>query len=73
MAAPARRPVPPSPSAPEPDRPFTSSPPRPLSPSRPFRTRAVLLGLALVPVLCAWSMRTEIISGGSELIERRSW
>jgi hypothetical protein len=28
-----------------------------------------LLGLALVPLLCWWSMRTEIITGGSELIE----
>jgi hypothetical protein len=33
------------------------------------RARAILLGLLLVPLLCAWSIRTEIISGGSELIE----
>jgi hypothetical protein len=33
------------------------------------RFRAVALGLALVPALCWWSMRTEIISGGAELIE----
>src|SRR5437773_9996015 len=36
---------------------------------RPPRARALLLGLGLVPLLCGWSMRTEIISGGSELIE----
>lgn len=35
----------------------------------PVRARAVFLGLALVPLLCWWSIRTEIISGGSELIE----
>ena len=33
------------------------------------RLRALLLGLGLVPFLCWWSLRTEIISGGSELIE----
>ncbi len=33
------------------------------------RARAVVLGLALVPLVCWWSIRTEIISGGSELIE----
>jgi hypothetical protein len=35
----------------------------------PIRARAVLLGLSCVPLLCWWSMRTEIISGGTELIE----
>ena len=33
------------------------------------RARALVLGLLLSPVLCGWAMRTEIISGGSELIE----
>lgn len=33
------------------------------------RARALVLGLLLVPLTCAWSLRTEIISGGSELIE----
>jgi Family of unknown function (DUF6785)/Domain of unknown function (DUF6784) len=41
----------------------------PCRPAAAPRFRAVLLGLALVPALCWWSMRTEIISGGSELIE----
>ena len=27
------------------------------------------IGLTLVPLLCWWVLRTEIISGGSELIE----
>jgi len=33
------------------------------------RPRAIAVGLVSVPILCWWSMRTEIISGGSELIE----
>ena len=33
------------------------------------RARAYLVGLALVPLLCWWSLRTEIINGGAELIE----
>jgi len=53
--------------------PENSSPERAPSPgaARPplVRARAVALGLALSPVLCGWAMRTEIISGGSELIE----
>src|SRR5947209_69513 len=36
---------------------------------RTVTLRAVLLGLALVPFLCWWSLRAELISGGSELIE----
>jgi hypothetical protein len=31
--------------------------------------RAVALGLLLAPLLCWWSMRAEIVYGGSELIE----
>jgi hypothetical protein len=47
----------------------------PLAVSRPIRhvvrirARAVLIGLMCVPALCWWSMRTEIINGGAELIE----
>ncbi len=41
----------------------------PFPAGRRVRMRAILLGLGLVPLLCWWSMRTEIISGGSELIE----
>ncbi len=42
----------------------------PPSPARKApRIRAYLAGLALVPLLCWWSLRTEIISGGAELIE----
>ena len=33
------------------------------------RARAYLIGSALVPLLCWWSLRTEIINGGTELIE----
>src|SRR5207245_11454223 len=47
------------------------SPPRrrlPLAP-RAVSFRAVALGLGLVPLLCWWSIRAEIIYGGSELIE----
>jgi hypothetical protein len=36
---------------------------------RPVRGRAIFLGLGLVPLLCWWSLRTEVINGGSELIE----
>lgn len=35
----------------------------------PIRLRAVLLGLLLVPLHCWWALRTEIFTGGSELIE----
>src|SRR5205823_1618239 len=31
--------------------------------------RAVALGLVLTPLLCGWSIRAEILYGGSELIE----
>src|SRR5579862_5916191 len=37
-------------------------------PDRP-RARAYLIGAALIPVVCAWSLFAEIIQGGSELIE----
>lgn len=37
--------------------------------SRAVTPRAVLLGLALVPPLCWWSAKNELIHGGSELIE----
>ncbi|MCC6445027.1 MAG: hypothetical protein IT210_16415 [Armatimonadetes bacterium] len=33
------------------------------------RFRAVALGLALIPLLCGWSLDTEIIVGGTEMIE----
>jgi hypothetical protein len=33
------------------------------------RARAIALGLLLIPLVCGWSLRTELISGGSELIE----
>src|SRR5437867_1655887 len=37
--------------------------------ARAVTFRAVALGLALVPFLCWWSLRAELINGGSELIE----
>lgn len=33
------------------------------------RLRAYALGMGLIPLVCWWSLRTEIFSGGSELIE----
>src|SRR5262245_38383132 len=36
---------------------------------RAVTPRAVLLGLLLVPLLCAWSLRHELIYGGTEFIE----
>src|SRR6476661_7329811 len=38
-------------------------------PQRAVTGRSVALGLALVPFLCWWSLRAELIYGGSELIE----
>src|SRR5438093_4508162 len=38
-------------------------------PPRAVTGRSVALGLALVPFLCWWSLRAELINGGSELIE----
>lgn len=35
----------------------------------PARGRAILLGLVLVPLHCWWAIRTEIFTGGSEMIE----
>ena len=35
----------------------------------PVRGRALALGLILVPLHCWWAIRTEIFTGGSELIE----
>jgi hypothetical protein len=51
-----------------------NSNPPPESPSQralasPPRARAFLFGLALVPFLCGWGIRAEIITGGAELIE----
>jgi len=39
--------------------------------ARPFpvRGRAILLGLLLVPFHCWWAIRTEVFTGGSEMIE----
>jgi hypothetical protein len=34
-----------------------------------IRARAIVLGLLLIPLLCAFSLRTELICGGTELIE----
>src|SRR5689334_7335716 len=41
----------------------------PSSAPRAVSFRAVALGLGLVPLLCGWSLRAEIVYGGSELIE----
>jgi uncharacterized protein DUF6785/uncharacterized protein DUF6784 len=38
-------------------------------PPRAVTGRSVALGLVLVPFLCWWSLRAELIYGGSELIE----
>ncbi len=49
-----------------------SAPPRrPLEsrPPFPIRARAVLLGLALIPLQVGWAVRTEVFVGGSEMIE----
>jgi hypothetical protein len=43
--------------------------PAPRLTPRAVTFRAVALGLALVPFLCWWSLRAELIYGGSELIE----
>ena len=35
----------------------------------PIRARAIVLGLVLIPVMCGWGMATELITGGTEMIE----
>src|SRR6187200_721436 len=56
----------PSAAAPITDAP-DSTPPR--SASRAVTPRAVLFGLALVPLLCWWTLKHELIHGGSEFVE----
>jgi hypothetical protein len=46
--------------------------PSPTAPPRAARAvtlRAVLLGLALVPLLCWWTLKHELIHGGTEFVE----
>jgi hypothetical protein len=43
--------------------------PPPAAAPRAVTFRSVALGLALVPFLCWWSLRSELIYGGSELVE----
>src|SRR3954447_22385557 len=58
--------IPPS-SLPRPDRSpdLTAHPPAP----RAVTPRAVALGLALMPFLCWWTLKHELIHGGSEFVE----
>jgi hypothetical protein len=38
-------------------------------PGAPVRARAIVLGLLLIPLVCWWGLQTELIVGGTEMIE----